>query len=275
MEKSLLKEKLKEIEKDNFRVPGNADAFGLAMSMTEYIGDLDAELRDELVYSTFSKWIIGGVFTADQLKTLLALCLDKSHMFYRIGGQGEDSVFTRSFSALITGSIIYYHRQHNFLTSDELKTAKDKLVRYMLEEKDVRGYVEGKGWAHSAAHTADVLDELALCEPLESVELLEILQAVKSKVCISCYAYVNEEDERMATPVVNIIKRNVLDKAAIINWVNSFQDIRKTRVYPEYHNLIMNTKNFLRSVYFRLLYEKDHEVICEALKETLFRIKSF
>ena len=37
---------------------------------------------------------------------------------------------------------------------------KDKLISYVNREKDVRGYVREKGWAHCMAHVADAFDEL-------------------------------------------------------------------------------------------------------------------
>lgn len=145
----------------------------------------------------------------------------------------------------------------------------------MICEKDVRGYVKDKGWAHSTAHTADVLDELAQCESIEYKDLLDVLEAIKTKVCINNYCYVNQEDERMAVAIISIINRNLLHNKEITNWIKSFEDIKKANHYPEDHNLLINIKNFLRSIYFRLIYENNSEVISEAIKETLYKIKTF
>ncbi len=273
--KHILKETLKEIKNNDFKVSKDLDAFELALKMMEYVGDSDPELRDILIYEILSKWIVSGVFTVEQLKELLNISLDEKHLFYKIGEEETDSVFTRSFSVLIVAVIIYFHRRENFLSESEWKNVKEKTIEYMICEKDIRGYVKDKGWAHSAAHTADALDELAQCKGIEHKDLLDILEAIKTKVCINNYCYVSEEDERMAVVIISVINRNLLNNEEIINWIKSFDDINKTNHYPEDHNLLINIKNFLRSIYFRLIYENNSEVISEAIKETLYKIKTF
>lgn len=273
--KYMLKETLKEIKNNDFKVPNDLNTFELALKMIEYVGDSDPELRDMLIYEILSKWIEDGAFTSKQLKELLNISLDENHLFYKIGEEETDSVFTRSFSVLIVAAIIYFHRKENFLSGSELKNVKEKTVEYMICEKDVRGYVKDSGWAHSAAHTADALDQLAQCEGIEKKDLLDILEAIKTKVCISSYCYVNQEDERMAVAIISAISRSLLNNEEITNWIKSFEDIKKTNPCPEYHNLLINIKNFLRSIYFRLIYENNHEAISEAIKEKLYKFKTF
>nr|WP_242069344.1 DUF2785 domain-containing protein [Paenibacillus dendritiformis] len=81
-------------------------------------------------------------------------------MFYRIGSEGDSTVFTRSFSVLPIALILRRHRQKPFLDLAEFQQVKHSLISYVQEEKDLRGYVNEGGWAHSAAHAADALTEL-------------------------------------------------------------------------------------------------------------------
>lgn len=94
-DKYMLKETLKEIKNNDFKVPNDLDAFELALKMMEYVGDSDPELRDMLIYEILSKWIEDGAFTFKQLKELLNISLDENHLFYKIGEEETDSVFTR------------------------------------------------------------------------------------------------------------------------------------------------------------------------------------
>ena len=47
------------------------------------------------------------------------------------------------------------------LSEEQLYSVAEQVLEYVYLEEDVRGYVEGKGWAHSTAHAADALDALA------------------------------------------------------------------------------------------------------------------
>ncbi|MBD8048284.1 MAG: DUF2785 domain-containing protein [Clostridium argentinense] len=49
-------------------------------------------------------------------------------MLFIIGEEKTDSVFTRSFSALIVTVIIYFHRRESFLSESELKMLKKRLL---------------------------------------------------------------------------------------------------------------------------------------------------
>jgi hypothetical protein len=93
----------------------------------------------------------------------------------------------------------------------------------MLNETDVRGYVEVKGWAHSAAHTADALDELVQCLCFNKTDLIDILDSIKAKVRIGYYVYVDEESERMVTVVESSFNRKQLSSSEIIEWLQGFE----------------------------------------------------
>lgn len=97
---SLLKQQLRTIVDHNYMLSQETDAFQLAQSMLAHIGTVDPELRDDLIYATLATWIMKPMFTPDQLRWLLNCSMDEEHLFYRIGEQATDSVFTRTFSAL-------------------------------------------------------------------------------------------------------------------------------------------------------------------------------
>jgi hypothetical protein len=250
-----LKERLAYLKDNPDR--GTAD-LAILQEMLENIGSPDPVLRDDLIYETFATWIESDKLTPGELKQLMDTCLDDSHVFYKIGESGADSVFTRTFSLLVIALIIDAHRRRKFLTTADLREVETKMIRYMAEEKDVRGFVDQKGWAHSPAHAADVLGQLARCDELKNPEdMLEILNAIRRKVVINNYLYINKEDERMARAAVHVLNRTILDQQAIDGWLNSFIDIRKIDSHPEDDYLRVNVKMFLRSLYFQLLQHGD------------------
>jgi hypothetical protein len=272
-EENSLKEKLIGIKNNNYLLEKDESYFTLGLEMMDNIGSIDPELRDKLIYTTFFYLISKNRFTFQQLNNLLNISLDSSHLFYKLYDKDEDAVFKRTFSVLIIALIINEHRKENFLSEKVLYEVKDKLIEYMLNETDVRGYVEGKGWSHSAAHTADALDELVQCLCFNKTDLIDILNSIKVKVCTGDYVYIDEESERLITVVENVFNRKILNNSEIIEWLQVFEHenpkgIHKGSHIDNYH-LKVNIKEFLRSLYFRLLEQEDSEFIIEEIKGIL------
>jgi hypothetical protein len=121
-----LKILLKEIRDNDYRICEVQDYFSLAQAMVAHLGSPDPVLRDDLIYDILANWITTDRLSAGQLKQLLDVCLDSSHLFYSIGEYETDSVFARSFSALAIALIIDAHRRHGFLSGSERHQGKDR-----------------------------------------------------------------------------------------------------------------------------------------------------
>ncbi len=254
MEEGILKERLAVIKAGKFE-PDKNERWALALEMLEKIGVTDFDLREILIYYVFANWIENGVFDSVELRKILEISMDEKHMFYKIGEDGTDSAFTRTFSVLMVASTLYRNNANEFLTKEEVDLANEKVVRYMKDEKDLRGYVEGIGWAHSAAHTADALAELARCPKTGEAELKKILDAIRFKALSRNYTFVDKEDERMVTAVVNVLDRNILSSEDFGRWLKGFEEFEFDRTDRSNKNLkiTINAKGFLRSLYFRTL----------------------
>ncbi|MCQ4923583.1 DUF2785 domain-containing protein [Tissierella carlieri] len=273
--KNNLKQILKEIKEDNYKVPAEVNVNELVTEMIYDIGSTDPELRDKLIYSVMYHWIMNNEIATDKLKELLAISMDDNHLFFKIGETNTDSVFTRSFSILLIPLILINNRQFKFLSEKDIKEVYIKVVDYFIKEKDLRGYVKDQGWAHSVAHAADALDDLAICSEIGREELLYMLDIIKNKICINNYVYINEEDERLVTPIISILNRKIITDEEFCEWIKSFNVLQRTGIYPEDHNLLINVKNLLRSLYFRLIRLDNTEILTEQIKDTLTKISSF
>lgn len=250
-----LRERLKLIACNNFELRQEDDLDLIIDLMLKDIGNLDPELRDDLIYYTFTKLIGSRQIDDEKLKWLMIKILDKDHLFYLINEDDEDAVYTRTFSILIVACVLINHRETPIFTRNEVKNIFDKVIAYSKLEKDYRGYVEGYGWAHSTAHTADVLDELAMCKEVEVEDLMLLLEMIKLKVCIGNYVYVHKEDERLVTAFMSIIDRDLVGLEYIKQWLNSFEAVENSSNPMENYAMKLNIKNYLRSSYFRLLKE--------------------
>ena len=271
-----LKEQLQTIASDDFSIPEHIEPFTLALEMMDHIGSPSGELRDDLIYTAFATWILDhNLFDSDQLRQLLVITLDDQHIFYSIGETNTDSVFTRSFSILLLPLILIAHREKPFLTKLEVRQIKKRLLQCLSEEKDLRGYVVGKGWAHTIAHVGDAFDDLAQCLEIESADLLEILKAITAKICIDIIPYVYAEDERMTTAVVTILERQLLDEGDVENWIRSFATlVQKTERLPTSFKHL-NAKSFLRSLYFRMCQQNMEKKLMQVVSNTLHEISYY
>lgn len=247
-----LKERLLEVKENDYQAPDHA--FELVLEMLEQIGSTDAELRDDLIYSTLANWILNGVLTPEELVRIVPIILDDRHLFYQIGENGEDSVFTRSFSVLIVPLLLIAHRNHPFLTEEQVSTIKEAVFHYVLAEKDLRGFVGDKGWAHAIAHAADALDDLALCSELSNDDLMKILSLVQLKISAKERVFTDDEDERMVTAIISVWQRNMVSIEEISHWVRIFAEEEEGGSEYEQRTQRINRKNFLRSLYFRLQF---------------------
>jgi hypothetical protein len=253
-----LKEKLQILEQNEFRLSEQDDLSEILPAMLQYIGSTDSILRDDLIYSAFRTWMYDcPIVSQEQMRNMLPIVLDRQHLLYGAGEQDTDSVFTRAFSVLVLPLVLIAHRAQPFLSVMEIDQIKKTLLDYARNEKDRRGFVPGKGWAHATAHTADALDDLAQCPEMDKADLAEILDVIYSMVCVAETGYIHLEDERIVTAVIAVLKRQLLSDAEITQWIQGFAErALQVTIAPERLVLCANVKNFLQSLYFRLQWEQ-------------------
>ena len=272
-----LREKLQVIEQNKFHLLEKDDLNELILAMLHHIGSTDSVLRDKLIYSSFGTWILkDNALNQEQLHSILTVVLDENHLLLGIGEKDTDTVFTRSFSALLLPLLLISNRANPFITATEIHEIKEKLLTYLANEKDRRGYVEGKGWAHSIAHGADAVDDLVQCPELTNSDLKKVLEVLRNVICVADIGYIYGEEERVVTPVIAIIKRAELSDGEISQWIEGFSEItQKTKTWPEKVIIWSNAKNFLQSLYFRIKWELETDKFDVAINKELKKINPF
>lgn len=275
-EANQLKEQLQALKDNDWKLPEGIDSYALALKAVENIGVTDPVLRDKLILEYLIILITQKLLNKEQIKVLLNSCLSEKHLFYKLGEAEDDSVFNRTFSLLVVDVILYYHISFggDLLTKEEVSKVFSDVIRYVRTEKDVRGYVKDKGWAHAMAHSGDALGSLASCNEINHDQLQEILEVIKGKLSITYYVYKNEEAERLTSAILNVIRRNILGEEEIINWIKSFDKLELPKELPYSQYWKENIKNLLRSLYFRLKFKKLPEIYIEAIEEVQNNINS-
>ena len=139
--------------------PADKSVSDLALELASFASSPDPVLRDEIGYEVSARWIGAGRLSVVDLKRLLDLHLANLHK--GLGAGESDGVFLRSFSALHLALLVSRDARQPFLVEADFRALVTAVVKLLKEERDRRGWVEGKGWAHPIAHAADLAKFLA------------------------------------------------------------------------------------------------------------------
>lgn len=223
--------------------------------MLREIGNPDGYLRDNLIYISFGKLIFSDQLNPQEIETLLEVVIGEEYLCYRLGESGKGSVFTRSFSALVIAAIIEYDIEKKVVKSDLVQHAINNVIHYMMEEKDSRGFIEGKGWAHAIAHGADALDALAKHPYLKKEDISRVLHVVQHSLCKQV-DYLDEEEERLANIIISLLEHQNAEQDIRV-WIEGLTGMVATQLdentgsIDAYHTK-RTVKNFLKAVYIML-----------------------
>lgn len=245
------------IIRNDYAIPDDADLDQMTEELMAYLGSPDPQLRDEIAYMILAQWIRREHYGEHQLRAMLQTCL--RNITLGLGEQDTDSVFRRSFSALLLATITGREFKQPFLSPEETLMLLDALLIYLSAEQDLRGYVDGKGWVHAVAHTADALLYLSQSQHLGGQRLGAMMMAIARRVTAQVeHIFNHDEDERLAMVVMGILERNLLDNAFLSVWLDTFVEAVADAGWDmQHHAQIQNIKNFLRSLYFHLALTPD------------------
>jgi len=281
---------LRRIRENKDRINPDENIQNYVDLMLKYIGDTNFELRERLITSMLCNWIIDDYITEEDIKKIFYTVIREENLLHGIGKENDDSVYTRSISVLLAACILFRHLQKSIFKQDEFVLIKDKLIEYYSLEKDFRGYDHKNGWIHTAAHGADALGELALCKETGELVHKEILTAIKKVILNGRYTFTRLEDERIATTITKVLSRGLISHEYFKNWLEelcacspSFENWDKeisscssTKNFsPIPYRKYNNVRNLIRSLYFRLIHEKDKSEITDTLIEIEKRLNAF
>src|SRR3954451_16564427 len=142
----------KQVAASGLAVPQDRPLGDLTAELTRMLGDTDPEMRDGTAYPTLATWVSRGVY--DDLLPGLGDGM-AAGLGVGLGGRDTDSVFRRSFSALILGECIARDNQRPLVPGAKVLEWGDRLATWLLRERDLRGFVPAKAGAPAWAPAAD------------------------------------------------------------------------------------------------------------------------
>lgn len=254
---------LDQIILKQFEMPSDGKATDYLPGLIENLGSPDSDLR-ECSLDVLWTWISRSNYNDGELQNIAQQMA--ANLTTGLGEKGSDSVFLRAFSTLILAATLevdidrYDKGLPPVFTEDMIHSWLETTLKLLREERDLRGYVEGKGWAHCAAHTSDLLGDFAIHPRIEKQELEEILNALQVRITTPVeHPFVHNEEERLSGVVMNILQRDLVSEEFFAAWMEGFvspsghMDWKEAFTQSTWNNARVNTKAFLRSIYFFLL----------------------
>jgi isoleucyl-tRNA synthetase len=170
------------------------------------------------------------------------------------------------------GAILDKDKDVRFLSNDIVSRAVERSNSYLRLEKDTRGYVEGKGWAHSIAHGADLLVSAINHPKYNTEQSKEFLDTVHN--CLFKGAvYIDDEDERLICVIESLIDKDLEEKELekwILNVFNQLETVLEKGSYSlNFFRVKTNIMNFVKTLYFRLGYKNIGYNARKYIKENL------
>lgn len=242
-----------EVHATGLAVPSDRPLDELTAELTRMLGATDPQIRDTIAYPTLATWIQRGVY--DDLLTGLGDGM-ATGLAVGLGETDTDTVFRRSFSVLVLDSCIARDNQRGLVPAGKILEWGDRVATWLLRERDLRGFVPGKGWAHAVAHGADALLDLATSSHIGTPELTVVLDVVADRVLAhSDTIFVHGELDRLASAAMAVLRRNLVPLTVVEPWVNRIGAVAASSRLPaerDPYRVTGNAETFLRALYLQL-----------------------
>ena len=240
------------------QVPSGRSLSDLTTELGEMLGDPDPAVRDGLAYPVLASWVSTGVY--DDLLERLGdgIC---GLMEDGVGEVGTDGVFRRSFAALVMAEIIERDTRMNALDDPTILGWGDRIMAWLLAERDLRGWVPGKGWAHAVAHGADAISALARSPRIRASGVMILLDVVADRVLEPTPEFfVAGETDRLALAAMDALRRNLVDVEMMEPWLTRLAGRSRPDPDDAMHPFRVdgNVQSFLRAFHLQLALAPEH-----------------
>lgn len=243
----------RHVHETDFRVPSDRSLADLTAELTELLGSPDPHLRDDLALPVLSTWIQRGVY--DDLLPGLGDGI-ATGLLAGLGERNTDTVFRRSFCALVLGDVIDRDTERLLVAPAKVLEWGDRLATWFLAERDLRGYVPMKGWAHAIAHGADALGALARSPHCGAGELMVVLDVIGERVVTPVdRVWTAGEPDRLAYATLQVLRRGLVPQDLLEAWLRPIGEAARHPQQPgggDVYRLTGNPAAYLRALYLQL-----------------------
>ena len=243
-----------QVQAADFEVPADRPLDDLTAELTTMLGSTRPEVRDGTAYPALATWIDRGVY--DDLLPGLGDGM-VAGLSVGLGETGTDTVFRRSFSALIVAECLERDNEQHLLPPAKILDWGDRIAVWFLSERDTRGFVADKGWAHAIAHGADAIGALAESPHMSAAEHQALLDVLAERLVQqpADEPLAAGEPDRMAHAAMRILRRGTLGVDVLEPWVHRLGAAANPFGGPVDHDSFAATnapQAFLRALFVHL-----------------------
>lgn len=240
-----------EVRATGLSVPSDRPLGDLTAELARMLGEPDPDVRDGIAYPTLATWIQRGVY--DDLLPGLGDGM-ASGLAVGLGERDTDTVFRRSYSALVLSECIARDNGRPLVPGGKVLEWGDRIATWLLRERDLRGYVPGRGWAHAVANGADALAVLAASPHVSKPELTVLLDVIADRVlALTDTLFASGEPDRLAAATLAVLRRDVLPLSIVEPWIARIAAATTSRSHQDDPYLRSgNAEAFLRALYLQL-----------------------
>jgi len=243
----------------DYTVPSPHTAATLTPALLPHLSSPDPALREHLAYAIITRWIYDGTYTPSDLRSLVTQLA--AHLLVDAGSSDPNSVFQRSYAALVLTDLVGYDSHAPFLESTTVQLLFEQALAHFTAEDDTRGWVPEHGFLAASVHAADLLWVLANNRSLTAADLERLLAAIGSKVTAPARAIpTNDLAEHQIRAVLAALHRDLLSLPFLVAWVASLAHPARLPSWDAvYHDETEvtarhNTKVFLTTLYLQLAF---------------------
>ncbi len=266
------KEAIQSIVESGFAPPAGVDLATMTQELLPLLGSPNSDLREGSL-EVLSHWVEAGRYSDQELCDIGEAMA--GNLAAGLGECGTDTVFLRSFSALILEMVVYVDQlwelglvagRTSFLKREEILRWYGCTIAAFAGERDLRGFVDGRGWAHALAHMSDLLGAFARSRHLGRAHLEQILTVVADKLTAPTdTVLVFEEDHRMIRgAVMHALLRDELEPDFLHAWIEKLAHTPEGKAWGSVfgadscdhkgNTARVNVRSFLRALYFVLTW---------------------
>lgn len=274
---------IQTIVQSEFRFPEGETLGSVLPHLLDNLGSANPQARTDSL-SIFSNWISNNVFPDDWLSGIL---LEKSleGMHHKLGSAEDDSVFVRSYFALLLLNLLHHNLEHTIFKRVSLQQIHMAVTETFLGERDYRAVVPGNGWAYSVPHVCDNYWKLIQTEGLEAKLHEATLKAIGTRLqTTGTHIFEFLEDERLAYVALATLKQGLITTNFFETWLTQLTKLPNSdnsylaivELPKAQHVTYCNTRQFLRSFYLQLNFRQNppatSDTFCSILEKGLKRL---
>ncbi|NUT37025.1 MAG: DUF2785 domain-containing protein [Hamadaea sp.] len=214
----------------------------------------NSQVRDGIAFEILGEWIQTGRCDHDLpgLGDRMA-----AQLLRGIGEVGTDSIFGRSFAALVLGLVVERDNAVRVLSADDIRPWLGGFTMWWELEGDLRGSVDAeRGWAHALAHGADTIASFARSRLIGTDQARALLGSIVVRLrTTDGWGLFAGEDDRLAYATMSLLHRGDLGVADLAQAIAPLRVLGRADLRIDLDAAAftrVNTLNWLRALYLQL-----------------------